>query len=86
MACLLGNPHNSQPTSNGRHSWPSPCPPTFSDPPRPQACRPCRPQILSLPACRHSFHEGCILDWLRLKGMAATCPNCKAAVFTPEAE
>ena len=51
----------------------------------PHACRPC-PQILSLPACRHSFHEGCILDWLRLKGMAATCPNCKAAVFTPQEE
>lgn len=38
------------------------------------------PQILSLP-CGHEFHADCVTQWLRFKGAAATCPNCKHAVF-----
>ena len=34
--------------------------------------------------CGHQFHAGCVTQWLRLKGMTATCPNCKARVFQPE--
>ena len=37
-------------------------------------------QILSLP-CRHQYHAECVTQWLRLKGLGATCPNCKGTVF-----
>ena len=46
-----------------------------SAPPRPPA------QILSLPQCSHQYHADCVTQWLRLKGLDATCPNCKSLVF-----
>lgn len=42
------------------------------------------PQILTLP-CRHNYHETCVTQWLRYKGINATCPLCKDQVFTPPA-
>jgi hypothetical protein len=49
-------------------------------------CSPSPPsplQILSLP-CRHQYHAECVTQWLRLKGVSATCPNCKGTVFSRE--
>lgn len=36
--------------------------------------------VITLP-CKHPFHEGCILPWLKSSG---TCPTCRYA-FTAEA-
>ena len=32
--------------------------------------------------CKHSFHGDCIQPWLRQQGTKATCPLCKAAVWS----
>jgi len=32
--------------------------------------------VVTLP-CKHSFHEGCILPWLKSSG---TCPVCRSAL------
>ncbi|KAK3007022.1 hypothetical protein RJ639_016920 [Escallonia herrerae] len=31
--------------------------------------------------CGHSFHEGCVLEWLPL---CSTCPLCRLMLATPE--
>lgn len=38
-------------------------------------------EVMSLP-CRHEFHCSCMMPWFNSKGLQASCPVCKAVIFT----
>jgi hypothetical protein len=33
--------------------------------------------LCRFPACNHTFHKGCLAEWLRRRPL---CPNCRGAI------